>query len=67
MAGGAGHWQTVRATPGDDRPDAALRKLVALYEHSVFTQGTIWGIDPFDQWYAELGKNVAGSCPGVGK
>ncbi len=35
---------------------AALGKLVALYEHSVYTQGTIWGIDPFDQWGVELGK-----------
>ena len=36
-----------------------LGKLVALYEHSVFTQGTIWGIDPFDQWGVELGKVLA--------
>jgi glucose-6-phosphate isomerase len=34
----------------------ALGKLVALYEHSVFTQGTIWHIDSFDQWGVELGK-----------
>jgi len=39
-------------------PDA-LGKLVALYEHSVFTQGAIWGIDPFDQWGVELGKVLA--------
>ncbi len=38
---------------------AALGKLVALYEHSVFTQGTIWGIDSFDQWGVELGKVLA--------
>jgi glucose-6-phosphate isomerase len=38
---------------------SALGKLVALYEHSVFTQGTIWGIDSFDQWGVELGKNLA--------
>jgi len=38
---------------------AALGKLVALYEHSVFTQGTIWGIDSFDQWGVELGKILA--------
>jgi glucose-6-phosphate isomerase len=38
---------------------AALGKLVALYEHSVFTQGTIWGIDSFDQWGVELGKALA--------
>jgi glucose-6-phosphate isomerase len=39
-------------------PDA-LGKLVALYEHSVFTQGTIWHIDSFDQWGVELGKVLA--------
>ena len=37
----------------------ALGKLVALYEHSVFTQGTIWNIDSFDQWGVELGKVLA--------
>ena len=37
----------------------ALGKLVALYEHSVFTQGSIWGIDSFDQWGVELGKALA--------
>jgi glucose-6-phosphate isomerase len=46
-----------------------LGKLVALYEHSVFTQGAIWGVDSFDQWGVELGKVLAkrilpelGSC-----
>jgi glucose-6-phosphate isomerase len=34
----------------------SLGKLVALYEHSVFTQGVIWGVDSFDQWGVELGK-----------
>ncbi len=38
---------------------ATLGKLVALYEHSVFTQGAIWGIDSFDQWGVELGKVLA--------
>jgi glucose-6-phosphate isomerase len=38
---------------------SALGKLVALYEHSVFTQGTIWQIDSFDQWGVELGKALA--------
>ena len=38
---------------------ATLGKLVALYEHSVFTQGTIWDIDSFDQWGVELGKVLA--------
>jgi glucose-6-phosphate isomerase len=37
----------------------ALGKLVALYEHSVFTQGAVWGIDSFDQWGVELGKVLA--------
>jgi len=36
-----------------------LGLLIALYEHSVFTQGTIWGIDSFDQWGVELGKVLA--------
>ena len=36
-----------------------LGTLVALYEHSVFTQGTVWGVDSFDQWGVELGKALA--------
>jgi glucose-6-phosphate isomerase len=36
-----------------------LGKLVALYEHYVFTQGTIWGVNSFDQWGVELGKVLA--------
>jgi glucose-6-phosphate isomerase len=36
-----------------------LGALVALYEHSVFTQGAVWGIDSFDQWGVELGKTLA--------
>jgi glucose-6-phosphate isomerase len=36
-----------------------LGRLIALYEHSVFTQGTIWNIDSFDQWGVELGKVLA--------
>jgi glucose-6-phosphate isomerase len=43
----------------DHLTPAALGKLVALYEHSVFTQGTIWDIDSFDQWGVELGKVLA--------
>jgi glucose-6-phosphate isomerase len=42
-----------RLTPG------TLGKLVALYEHAVFTQGVIWNIDSFDQWGVELGKVLA--------
>lgn len=38
---------------------ATLGALIALYEHSVFTQAAIWGIDPFDQWGVELGKALA--------
>jgi len=38
---------------------AVLGALVALYEHSVFTQGAIWNIDSFDQWGVELGKVLA--------
>jgi glucose-6-phosphate isomerase len=49
----------------------ALGKLVALYEHSVFTQGTIWQINSFDQWGVELGKvlakRIGGELEGDGK
>jgi glucose-6-phosphate isomerase len=37
----------------------SLGKLVALYEHCVFTQGAVWQIDSFDQWGVELGKVLA--------
>jgi glucose-6-phosphate isomerase len=43
----------------DELTPKALGRLVALYEHSVFTQGTIWHIDSFDQWGVELGKALA--------
>jgi glucose-6-phosphate isomerase len=43
----------------DELTPEALGKLVALYEHSVFTQGVIWQIDSFDQWGVELGKVLA--------
>ncbi|MFI5231288.1 MAG: glucose-6-phosphate isomerase [Gemmatimonadales bacterium] len=43
----------------DQLTPGVLGALVALYEHSVFTQGTIWGIDSFDQWGVELGKALA--------
>jgi glucose-6-phosphate isomerase len=36
-----------------------LGALVALYEHSTFVQGAVWGVDSFDQWGVELGKKVA--------
>jgi len=57
-----------RTFPGDRpsttilyrRLDAfALGRLIALYEHKVFVQGAIWGIDSFDQWGVELGKEIA--------
>jgi len=44
----------------DELTPAALGKLVALYEHSVFTQGAVWRVGPFDQWGVELGKVLAG-------
>ena len=44
---------------GESLSPESLGKLVALYEHSVFTQGTIWRIDSFDQWGVELGKVLA--------
>ena len=47
-----------RSSPSGSTP-ATLGKLVALYEHSVFTQGAIWDIDSFDQWGVELGKVLA--------
>ncbi|MGH2922679.1 MAG: glucose-6-phosphate isomerase [Solirubrobacterales bacterium] len=43
----------------DELTPATLGSLVALYEHSVFTQGAVWGIDSFDQWGVELGKVLA--------
>ena len=38
---------------------SVLGQLIALYEHIVFTQGVVWGIDSFDQWGVELGKQLA--------
>ena len=62
-------WLVPHRTFEGDRPSntilmerltpAALGSLVALYEHSVFTQGVIWSIDSFDQWGVELGKVLA--------
>ena len=43
----------------DKLDPGTLGRLIALYEHSVFTQGVIWGIDSFDQWGVELGKALA--------
>jgi glucose-6-phosphate isomerase len=43
----------------DELTPESLGKLVALYEHTVFTEGAIWSIDSFDQWGVELGKVLA--------
>jgi glucose-6-phosphate isomerase len=43
----------------DSLTPAVLGKLVALYEHKVFVQGVIWGLNSFDQWGVELGKVLA--------
>ena len=43
----------------DELTPFALGSLVALYEHLVFVQGAVWGIDSFDQWGVELGKVMA--------
>jgi len=43
----------------DELTPALLGTLVALYEHKVFVQGVIWGVDSFDQWGVELGKVLA--------
>jgi glucose-6-phosphate isomerase len=61
--------EAYRACPGD-RPSTTivlprldpyhLGALIALYEHKVFAQATIWGLDAFDQWGVELGKQIAG-------
>jgi len=44
----------------DELTPSTLGQLIALYEHKVFTQGTIWGVNSFDQWGVELGKALAG-------
>ena len=66
---GTPHWLVPHRTFAGNRPSnvlllerltpAALGKLVALYEHAVFTQGAVWRIDSFDQWGVELGKVLA--------
>ncbi len=68
-AGSTPEWLVPHQTFEGNRPSstillerltpAALGKLIALYEHSVFTQGAIWNIDSFDQWGVELGKALA--------
>src|SRR5213082_2187579 len=66
---GAPDWLVPHRTFEGNRPSntillprltpAALGKLVALYEHIVFTQGVVWNVDSFDQWGVELGKALA--------
>jgi glucose-6-phosphate isomerase len=68
-AEGSPDWLVPHRTFAGNRPSntlllerltpAALGRLVALYEHSVFTQGAIWRVNPFDQWGVELGKVLA--------
>ena len=51
----------------DELTPSSLGHLIALYEHSVFIQATVWGINAFDQWGVELGKRIAsGLQPAVG-
>jgi glucose-6-phosphate isomerase len=69
LAEGTPAWLAPHRTFQGNRPSStillerltpeALGRLIALYEHSVFTQGAIWGIDSFDQWGVELGKALA--------
>lgn len=69
LAEGVPEWLVPHKTFPGNRPSntilaekltpEVLGALVALYEHSVFTQGVIWGINPFDQWGVELGKVLA--------
>jgi len=42
-----------------DLSPRVLGELIALYEHITFTEGVVWGIDSFDQWGVELGKQLA--------
>jgi glucose-6-phosphate isomerase len=68
-AGGTPEWLVPHKTFEGNRPSTTiladrltpeiLGKLIALYEHSVFTQGAVWQIDSFDQWGVELGKVLA--------
>jgi glucose-6-phosphate isomerase len=45
----------------DSLTPEALGALIALFEHRVFVQATLWNINPFDQWGVELGKQLAGT------
>jgi glucose-6-phosphate isomerase len=73
LAGGDGELPPHRRNPGN-RPSSVLKfrsfaardlgRLIALYEHKVFTQGVVWNINSFDQWGVELGKQIANSLLG---
>jgi glucose-6-phosphate isomerase len=68
-AAGTPDWLIPHKTFEGNRPSSTLLmdqltpemlgKLVALYEHCVFTQGAVWGVGPFDQWGVQLGKELA--------
>ena len=62
-------WRRIGFAPASGRPTRScsagstpfsLGRLIALYEHKVAVQGCLWGIDSFDQWGVELGKQLAG-------
>jgi glucose-6-phosphate isomerase len=55
----AGLYLITRRILADRLTPNTLGSLIALYEHSVFTQGVIWNVDSFDQWGVELGKALA--------
>jgi glucose-6-phosphate isomerase len=68
LAFGADSTEPQRAMPGNRASNVlmaselsaqTLGALIALYEHSVFVQGCVWGINSFDQWGVELGKKLA--------
>ena len=68
LAFGADSTEPQRALPGNrastvlmasELSAQTLGALIALYEHSVFVQGCVWGINSFDQWGVELGKKLA--------
>ena len=68
MANGADDADPQKAYPGnrpstclllDELTPASLGALIAMYEHSVYVQSLLWGINAFDQWGVELGKQIA--------
>ena len=70
MANGAADADPQKAYPGnrpstvfllDELTPESLGALVAMYEHSVYVQSVLWGINAFDQWGVELGKKIATS------